>query len=162
VGALVTARWHAHRWHCGSWAAARCGRQVPLGPRGGAGQGGGRRGSPERLRGSEAGRGSVVVAVPVDGGTPVIGGGSGDVLQQGEAMGEVRRDPSHEEAACRWLSPWRGNPAARRREDGEGDGGLVARCEDEDEREKGEVWCLSDRRRREMGGGGGRGMAALG
>jgi hypothetical protein len=63
-----------------------------VGPWGGVGQCGGWRGSPERQHGGEAGRGSVVAAVPVSGDTPVVGGGSSDVLQHEEAMGEVRSE----------------------------------------------------------------------
>jgi hypothetical protein len=62
------------------------------GPRGGAGQCGGRRGSLERWCSGEVGRGSVVAVVPVGGGTLVIGNDSSDVLQQGDALGEVRSE----------------------------------------------------------------------
>jgi hypothetical protein len=64
-------------------------------PWGGDGQCGGRRGSPERRRDGEAGRGSVVAAVPIG------GDGSSDVPYQGEAMGEVRRE------LCRTGRLWR-------------------------------------------------------
>jgi hypothetical protein len=57
----------------------------------------------------------VVTMVPDGGDAPVIFDVLGWVLQQGAEEGEVRRDPIHEEAARRWLSPWRGKPAARRR-----------------------------------------------
>jgi hypothetical protein len=55
----------------------------------------------------------VVTMVPDGGDAPVIFDVLGWVLQQGAEEGEVRRDPIHEEAARRWLSPWRGKPAAR-------------------------------------------------
>jgi hypothetical protein len=65
---------HAGRAH-GAMAClpmARCGRRALVGPHGGVGQGGGRWGSPKRMCRGEAGRGLVVAAVPVGGGTPVM------------------------------------------------------------------------------------------
>jgi hypothetical protein len=44
----MTARWRTRWQHCGGWPVAMCSQQALMWPRGGAGQGGGRRGSPER------------------------------------------------------------------------------------------------------------------
>jgi hypothetical protein len=75
----------------------------------------------------------------------------------------VRHDPSDEEVAHRWLSLWRGKPAARWREDGEGGGGPVTRCGDEDEGERGVGGgVVLERTAKERNGGKKRGMAAMG
>jgi hypothetical protein len=70
-------------------------------------QGGGGGGSPKWQRGGEAGGGSVAAMVPVGNGTPVISGGSGDALQQGGAMGEVRGELNRTGRLRRWRSPGR-------------------------------------------------------
>jgi hypothetical protein len=45
-----------------------------------------------------------VAAVLVNGGAPVIDGGSGDVLQQGGTMGEVRSELHRTGRLWRWHS----------------------------------------------------------
>jgi hypothetical protein len=54
VGEHATVQRCARRQRYGSGLVTRCGRQAPVGARGGAGQGGGRQGSPEMGGGGEA------------------------------------------------------------------------------------------------------------